>query len=111
MASSGNISIRCDRPGFGDPQLLSVMDPLRKLDDLKILNLDFTGITDDSLRQLRSLDSLEYLGLCETGVTDAGIEHLVEMRHLDELDLRNTNVTEAGVARLQFARPDCFILR
>ena len=108
--ASGGISIQCDNPRFGDPQLLAVIDQLRELNDLKILNLYFTSISDASLPELTSLENLEHLVLFQTHVTDAGIEHLVTMRHLEQLDLRETDVTDKGIADLQRALPDCFIL-
>jgi Leucine-rich repeat (LRR) protein len=108
--ASGDISIQCSRARFGNAELLSVINELRQLENLKILNLSFTAITDESIHELASLHDLEYLELYETNVTDIALDHLAAMQQLEWLDVRNTDVTDEGIAQLKEALPNCLVL-
>ncbi len=85
------------------------LDPLRRLADLRVLDIGLTGVTDAGLARLRMLDRLEYLYLAGlAGVTDAGLAHLSELTGLRGLDLRGcVGVTVAGVEALHAAVPGC----
>lgn len=108
---------------------------LEGFDELKVLHLRHTKITDAGLRNLRGLNKLRYLYLVGTEVsdaglvhlqglpslreirldgtrvTDAGLEYLKSLPNLTRLDLRNTKVTDEGVGKFQQARPMCAVKR
>ncbi len=73
---------------------------LDTLDDLRILHLSETQLTDAGLAQLKGLTHLQALHLSGTEVTDAGLAHIKEMSELRSLELPQ-GVTDAGLARLQ----------
>ena len=43
---------------------------------LRLLNLEYTKLTDAGLSHLVRLSNLQEMGLCGTKVTDAGLTHL-----------------------------------
>ena len=79
------------------------------LQQLKVLRLDNTRITDAGPTQLRNLSQLTHLGLSGTYVTDDGLQHLHHFKGLSSVTLGRTNVTPEGVAALKRALPKCDI--
>jgi hypothetical protein len=77
-----------------------VYDERRELfDDVILVRLNSTSVTDVSLAHLTDLSSLEDLGLRGTRVTDAGLADLKGLK-LRALWLDDTQVTDAGLAHL-----------
>ena len=79
------------------------------LENVTVLALDFTKITDAGLKDVAKLQNLEELSLGRTEITDAGLKDVAKLQQLDYLYLRATQVTKAGVAELQKALPNCKI--
>ena len=84
---------------------------LKGMQKLKLLGLSGSKITDAGMAHLKGLTKLEGLDLKGTKVTDAGLAHLnlKGLRNLGYLVLRNTYVTAAGIKKLQQALPHCKI--
>lgn len=66
---------------------------LNQLNHLEEVNLDFSDITDQTVRALGKCRKLKELNLNFTRVTDEGIAHLGNCTELRRLRLRGTNVT------------------
>ena len=75
--------------------------PLGRWASLTHLNLDGTHISDAGLRELKSLQNLQVLNVAHTAVTDAGLVHLEGMKALSFLDLGGTKVSDDGLAFLK----------
>ena len=68
------------------------------------LNLGFTKITDEGLKDVAKFQQLEWLVLIDTKITDAGLKDMAKLRKLEELRLDGTKITDEGlkdVAKLQ----------
>ena len=68
------------------------------------LNLGFTKITDEGLKDVAKLQQLEWLILINTKITDAGLKDVAKLRKLEELRLDGTKITDEGlkdVAKLE----------
>jgi hypothetical protein len=78
---------------------------LAGLKRLKVLYLHRTEVTDAGLKEVARVEYLEKLYLGGTQVTDTGLLELNGLKQLQILDLRFTRVTEAGAADLQKALP------
>jgi RNA polymerase sigma factor (sigma-70 family) len=78
-------------------------DGLKELKDLKQLNwLEFpTEVTDAGLKELKDLKQLIVLYLWQTQVTDAGLKELKNFKLLAGLNLDHTKVTDAGLKELK----------
>ena len=87
----------------------AALESLGGLANLKILWLDSTRVTDSGLKCLGGLTNLEELTLQHTQVTDAGLKHLGSLKDLKCLVVDDTSVTIEGVKKLQEALPDCEI--
>jgi Leucine-rich repeat (LRR) protein len=74
---------------------------LRRLPQLRALDLSYTEVTNEGLEHLTSLSRLEQLVLSHTGVTDPGLAHLKGLTQLQRLYLAGTRVTDAGLAHLE----------
>jgi hypothetical protein len=79
------------------------------LTNLRKLHLENTKITDEGLSHLKGLTNLEYLNLYNTQVTDAGLKNLEGLKSLKSLYLWQTKVTPEGVESLKKALPKCEI--
>ena len=82
---------------------------LESLPNLRKLHLENTKITDGGLAHLKNLKSLEYLNLYNTAITDAGLTDLQGLTNLKALYLWQTKVTPTGVEQLKTALPKCQI--
>ncbi|MGE0759240.1 MAG: hypothetical protein AB7F89_10340 [Pirellulaceae bacterium] len=66
-------------------------------------------LTDDELAEWEGLSELEAIDLESSGITDESLEHLRQANSLRFLVLRGTQVTPAGVARLQADLPQLYV--
>jgi len=75
---------------------------LAELQNLAVLHLDGTRITDAGLFHLRNITSLRDLSLryCEH-LSDAGIGHLKDLRNLDRLWLYATPISNDGLTHIK----------
>jgi hypothetical protein len=64
---------------------------------------------DSGLKNLAPLQNLKILSISKTNLTDAGLKDIAQLKGLTELDLLETRVTRQGVAELQKALPTCLI--
>ena len=85
---------------------LKAVEPLK---NLRRLHLENTKITDAGLAHVKDLAKLEYLNLYATQVTDSGLSQLEGLKNLRSLYLWQTKVTPAGVDKLKQALPQCHI--
>jgi hypothetical protein len=83
---------------FGDAELSSLA-PLGN--NISILNLAGTKVTDTGLSAIAQMPNLRELRLERTAITDAGLKHLVKLRHLEYLNLYGTPVTDAALETLK----------
>ena len=74
---------------------------LRRLPQLRVLDLGYTSVTDAGLEHLKSLAQLEQLVLSHTRVRDTGLAHLNGLTQLQRLYLAATRVTGAGLEHLR----------
>lgn len=85
---------------------LKALEPLK---NLRRLHLENTKIGDAGLSHVKDLTNLEYLNLYATQVTDSGLSQLEGLKNLRSLYLWQTKVTPAGVETLKKALPHCQI--
>ena len=64
------------------------------------LNLGFTKITDEGLKDVAKLQQLEWLILINTKITDAGLKDVAKLRKLEELRLDGTKITDEGLKEM-----------
>lgn len=67
---------------------------------LRVLDLQRTKITDDSLEWIGRQRHLQRLSIHETAITDAGISHLADLKELTALNLSKTQVSDQGLVHL-----------
>ncbi len=67
---------------------------------LVTVDLSATKITDKAVAQLEASQNLRLIRLAETGVTDASIDTLLKIPTLESINLYGTKVTDAGVSKL-----------
>ena len=84
---------------------------LKGMTSLKSLTLKGTKISDTGLEHLKGLTRLKILNLDNTNVSDTGLEHLKGLSSLKWLYLDNTKVTDKGVNKLHKALSNCDIKR
>jgi len=85
---------------------LKSLEPLK---NLRRLHLENTKVGDAALAHVKDLTNLEYLNLYATQVTDSGLSQLEGLKNLRSLYLWQTKVTPAGVDKLKLALPQCRI--
>ena len=83
---------------------------LERFNELKVLRLSGTQITDAGLIHLTGLTGLEELDLRGTQISNAGLVHLKGLSGLYALNLRDTQTTGAGLADLKNALPHCYVV-
>jgi hypothetical protein len=69
---------------------------LNGLNDLQILSLACSSITDEGMRDIANLKGIVELNLYESHVTDQGLTYLTHLPHLAELGLDANRITDAG---------------
>jgi serine/threonine protein kinase len=84
--------------------------PLRQYRNLKYLSLGNTKVTDAGLDDLQNCTELEDVLLTETNVTDAGVKLFANCKKLKNLELEKTKVTAAGIEELRRSLPQCRIV-
>lgn len=82
---------------------------LAKLDSVTHLRLSYTHISDESVPHLAQLPTILSLLLANTRLTDACVDELSAMTTLTELDIRGTQISQDGVSRLKNSLPACKI--
>ena len=83
---------------------------LRGLTDMRMLDLNYSTVTDEDLRHLEGMMALKSLRLRGTSITDAGLRHLMKFTSLRSLTLTGTRITREGVRRIRRALPGCQII-
>jgi hypothetical protein len=68
--------------------------------ELRSLELLYSGITDEGLREIARLPELRRLSLSSTIVTDAGIAHLKALPNVEHVELRATSVGDEAIGHL-----------
>jgi len=86
---------------FGRPATDEDLKVFRILNEVSILNLENTQITDAGLGDVAGLRNLQWLRLDGTRVTDAGIDKIANLPYLEVLDLSGTDITDAGLVDLR----------
>jgi serine/threonine protein kinase len=75
-------------------------DFLAARDDLEILSLSYTKVTDSGLKAVSRQQQLRSLALTGLPITDAGLEHIRSLKQLTTLDMPFTRVTDKGLVHL-----------
>ncbi|MFW6169202.1 MAG: DUF1570 domain-containing protein [Planctomycetota bacterium] len=73
---------------------------LGPLEELRWLDLSFTGTSDAGLAPFAESRRLEQLNLEKTRITDKTLDMVARFQDLNELDLSHTAVTDEGVRKL-----------
>ena len=81
------------------------------LEKVTELDLSFTKITAEGLKEVAKLQNLTKLSLLRTKITDAGLKEVAKLKKLTSLDLSHSQVTYAGMVELQKAFPKCKIYK
>jgi hypothetical protein len=79
----------------------TVIEQVGLLDQVEMLMLNQTSVSDAGLPHLKGLTKLEHLYLGYSQVTDAGLFHLKGLTNLSALDLAGTQVTDSGLVHLK----------
>ncbi|MBN2292680.1 MAG: leucine-rich repeat domain-containing protein [Pirellulales bacterium] len=91
----------CDICFIGNQATDAVVENLKGLTSLQVLNLGKTQVTDAGLEHIKGLTSLQTLYLADTQITDVGLEHLKDLTCLQDLILDGTQVTDAGLEHIK----------
>jgi len=83
--------------------------PLASLKNLSALHLELSSITDVGLAHLTGLGGLEYLNLYGTGITDAGLKHLSGLKRLQKLYLWQTKASYDAAMALEKDTPGLMV--
>lgn len=80
----------------------ATLSPLSELapDDLHVLDLGHTDVTDSSLAHIESLRGLRVLELTSTDITDEGLLHVAKLTGLTSLGLSHSRISDEGVKEL-----------
>ncbi len=73
---------------------------LSAMPNLRSLNLNSAGTTDEDLELVGRLTGLEQLDVSTTDITNAGVRHLRGLTKMRDLRIKETYVTDVGVAAL-----------
>lgn len=77
---------------------------LGRFQQLQILQVCDTGVTDEGLAELAKWPRLQFLVVCSTKITDEGLAKLAALPELRGLDIGGMDITDAGlreVARIE----------
>jgi hypothetical protein len=74
---------------------------LKKLSELRNLDLRFTKIGDAGMAHLKKLKKLQMLNLFRTQISDKGLKSLKKLKDIQTLLIGGTKVTDAGLASLK----------
>ena len=89
-------TLQSDKPPFDDDALLELVPHLKRLEELKGLNLYNTSITDNGLMALRDLDHLDWLVVASTQLSMEAI------RGLAQANPQITIMCDIGPARVPY---------
>jgi hypothetical protein len=93
------VALHLDAVDLDDAHLVAL---LGRFPDLRCLDImGSSRVTDAGLAPLRRLHQLRFLDIRYTGIDDAGMAHLERLSRLQSLDLGATRVTDSGLARLR----------
>ena len=75
---------------------------LKRLGQLRKLNLKFTRITDADLGHISNLTELTELDISQNiyNITDSGLKHVMNLTRLTKLNVSDTSITDAGIEYL-----------
>lgn len=77
------------------------------LDNVQVLTLIDSGLTDAGLKELAKLKQLKTLSLKNTKITDKGLKDLAKLKQLTFINLEDTKTTGKGRRELRKALPKC----
>lgn len=79
------------------------IEALEKLsaDDLNVLDMSRTQVTDTSLMSIRHLTGLKSLELAYTAITNGGIDIILSLKNLHTLGLTNTGLSNTGITSIK----------
>lgn len=81
-----------------------------ELKSLQTLLLQSTKLTDDNMDALKGLANLEYLNLYNTQITDKSIAAISQLKKLKKLYVWQSKITGQGIEQLQKNLPDLQII-
>jgi len=81
------------------------LEVLAKMDEVTMLILSLSDVSDAEIATLKNIRGLKHLWLTNTRVTDACIDSLAEMQELESVKLSGTIITQQAVDRLQSLMP------
>lgn len=73
---------------------------LEAFTNLRALDITWTQIQDDGMKQLSGMTKLRKLWANEIRITDEGLKPLQNLKELEELHVRGTPITDAGLSYL-----------
>jgi uncharacterized membrane protein len=82
------------------------MERVAKLNNLRVLYLNYTKITDSGLSQLSALSELRMLNLVATQVTDSSVPAFLKFEKLSNLFLYQTSITQEGIEQFTGQRKE-----
>ena len=101
LAQNTNL-LEVDLNLIGDHVSDGQLEPLQPIaQQVAVLNLARTNVTDDGLKALEPLKNLRRLHLENTKVTDAGLAHVKDLTNLEYLNLYATQITDSGLSQLE----------
>lgn len=92
VPSDSDVKLQISKTASEDLSGLDALGP----NDVQVVVLRDTDVTDDGLKQLGRLTGLRLIDLNETRITDAGIRHLGQLKVLQEIMLSAYKVKDQG---------------
>ena len=80
------------------------LDSLKEMKKLLSLDISQTELTDLGMKELKAMSELQYLSLANTQVGDGGLQHISHLTAMRSLCLDSTAVTDAGLTHLKHMR-------
>jgi hypothetical protein len=102
--SSAVFGIQCRNRSITDDSLF-YLQAFRE--ELTVIGLERTQVSDNGLRQLMDMPKLDNVDLTNTSITDAGLEFLSKIKTLEYLHVEGTRVTANGISQVRSALPNC----
>jgi Leucine-rich repeat (LRR) protein len=81
---------------------------IRKLTQLRHLELWGPSIDNKSLSYICNLSNLSFLGLHHTKIDDNGAIYIEKMENLNYLDIQNSTISEYAIKELRGALPNLY---
>ncbi len=82
-----------------DSNLTSIQN-ISQLENIQLVDLSYTDVTDQHISHLRSLPRLRTIYLSGTDIGDAGVQEIKHLKELRRLSLAGTQITDLGVESL-----------